>query len=84
MQLSIFVMLPSILLSGFMFPFDGMPTIARYIGEMLPITHFIRLIRGIMLRQADISEMSYELVVLIGFTIVLMAAAILRFRKRLD
>jgi ABC-2 type transport system permease protein len=84
MQLSIFVMLPSILLSGFMFPFDGMPTIARYIGEILPITHFIRLIRGIMLRQADISEMSYELLVLIGFTIVLMTAAILRFRKRLD
>ena len=84
MQLSIFVMLPSILLSGFMFPFDGMPTIARYIGEVLPITHFIRLVRGIMLRQAAIPDMSHDLLILLVFTIIMMTAAILRFRKRLD
>jgi len=84
MQLSIFVMLPSILLSGFMFPFDGMPAIARGIGEVLPITHFIRLVRGIMLRQADIGQMTYDLVILLVFTTVMMSAAILRFRKRLD
>ncbi len=84
MQLSIFVMLPSILLSGFMFPFDGMPAIARYIGEVLPITHFIRLIRGIMLREAGIADMGHELIILLAFTAAMMTAAILRFRKRLD
>lgn len=84
MQLSIFVMLPSILLSGFMFPFDGMPQIAQYIGEFLPITHFIRLVRGIMLREAGIGELLIEAQILVGFTILMMAAAILRFRKRLD
>lgn len=84
MQLSIFVMLPSILLSGFMFPFDGMPQLAQYIGNVLPITHFIRLVRGIMLREAGIAELIFEVQALIGFTVILMAAAILRFRKRLD
>lgn len=84
MQLSIFVMLPSILLSGFMFPFDGMPQLAQYIGEALPITHFIRLVRGIMLREAGIHELIFEVQALVGFTVLLMTAAILRFRKRLD
>jgi ABC-2 type transport system permease protein len=84
MQLSIFVMLPSILLSGFMFPFDGMPQLAQYIGEALPITHFIRLVRGIMLREAGIQDLLFEVYALVGFTVLMMAAAILRFRKRLD
>ncbi len=52
MQMTIFFFLPSILLSGFMFPFDGMPRAAQYIAELLPLTHFVRLIRGIMLRGA--------------------------------
>jgi ABC-2 type transport system permease protein len=83
-QITIFFLLPSILLSGFVFPFDGMPVIVQYIGEILPTTHFIRLTRGIMLRGAEISIMKQELVVLAAFTVVAMTAAILRFAKRLD
>lgn len=84
MQLTIFILMPSILLSGFMFPFDGMPTVAQYIGEILPTTHFIRLTRGIMLRDAGIVELLPELVYLLGFTIVAMSIAAMRFSKRLD
>ena len=84
MQMMVFILLPSILLSGFMFPFDGMPTFAQYIGEVLPNTHFIRLTRGIMLRDAALSEMLADLFYLIGFTVVAMIAAALRFTKRLD
>lgn len=84
MQLSFFILLPSILLSGFMFPFAGMPRPAQIIAEALPLTHFIRLIRGVMLRGADLHELSSELLVLGGFVAVFMTLAILRFRKRLD
>ena len=84
MQMMVFVLLPSILLSGFMFPFDGMPRIAQYIGEILPNTHFIRLTRGIMLRNAALGELTPDLFYLIGFTVVAMLAAAKRFTKRLD
>jgi len=84
MQLSFFVLLPSILLSGFMFPFAGMPRPAQLIAEALPLTHFIRLIRGVMLRGASLQELSGELFILAGFIVVLMTLAILRFSKRLD
>lgn len=84
MQLSFFVLLPSILLSGFMFPFAGMPRPAQIIAEALPLTHFIRLIRGVMLRGASLQELAGELVVLAGFIVILMSLAILRFSKRLD
>lgn len=84
MQLSFFVLLPSILLSGFMFPFAGMPRPAQIIAEALPLTHFIRLIRGVMLRGASLQDLSGELMVLAGFIVVLMTLAILRFSKRLD
>jgi len=84
MQMMVFVLLPSILLSGFMFPFDGMPTFAQYIGEVLPNTHFIRLTRGIMLRDASLGELTPDLYYLIGFTVVAMALAATRFTKRLD
>lgn len=84
MQLTFFILLPSILLSGFVFPFDGMPTVARWIGELLPNTHFIRMTRGIMLRDAGVWELYPELVALLIFTVVAMAAAIRRFSRRLD
>ena len=84
MQLSFFILLPSILLSGFMFPFAGMPRPAQIIAEALPLTHFIRLIRGVMLRGASLQELSAELFILAGFIVVLMTLAILRFSKRLD
>ena len=84
MQATFFLMMPSILLSGFMFPFDGMPVAAQYIGEALPITHFIRLTRGIMLREASLGDMPFALVYLGSFAFVAMTAAALRFSKRLD
>jgi ABC-2 type transport system permease protein len=83
-QVTIFFLMPSILLSGFVFPFDGMPQVIQYLGEILPTTHFIRLTRGIMLRDAALTEMSGELIALGVFTLVAMTAAVLRFTKRLD
>lgn len=84
MQMTFFLILPSILLSGFVFPYDGMPKLAQYLGEALPITHFIRLARGIMLREAELVSMSGELVFLAVFALVAITAASLRFSKRLD
>lgn len=84
MQMTFFVFLPSILLSGFMFPFAGMPRVVQWLAEVLPLTHFMRLIRGIMLRGASLVELWPEVLALLAFTAVMMAAAILRFRKRLD
>ncbi len=83
-QITIFILLPSILLTGFMFPFDGMPKVVQYIGEILPNTHFIRLTRGIMLRGASLSEMQQELLALGVFTSIALSGAIIRFTKRLD
>jgi len=83
-QVTIFFLLPSILLSGFMFPFDGMPVFAQYLGEILPNTHFIRLTRGIMLRDASLIELGNELLVLAVITIIAMTGATLRFSRRLD
>lgn len=84
MQVTFFVILPSILLSGFMFPFEGMPVAAQWIGELLPNTHFIRLTRGIMLRDASLMELRSDLLVLAVFTVIAMTLAILRFSRRLD
>ena len=84
MQMTVFILLPSILLSGFMFPFDGMPRFAQWLGELLPNTHFIRLTRGIMLREAGIGDLLSEILFLCGFTLIAMTAAALRFTKRLD
>ena len=83
-QMTVFILLPSILLSGFMFPFEGMPRVAQWLGEVLPNTHFIRLTRGIMLREASIGDLYKEVVYLVGFAMVAMAGAALRFTKRLD
>ncbi|SFS05722.1 ABC-2 type transport system permease protein [Dyella sp. OK004] len=84
MQMTFFVFLPSILLSGFMFPFAGMPKVAQWLAEVLPLTHFLRLIRGVMLRGASLWELWADVLALVAFTAVMMTAAILRFRKRLD
>jgi ABC-2 type transport system permease protein len=84
MQMTFFVFLPSILLSGFMFPFAGMPRVVQWLAEILPLTHFLRLIRGIMLRGASLWEMWIEVLALAAFIAVMLGAAISRFRKRLD
>jgi ABC-2 type transport system permease protein len=84
MQMTMFLFLPSILLSGFMFPFDGMPIAAQHLAEALPLTHFVRLIRGVMLRGAELTAMWPDMLALAAFTVLMMSVAILRFRKRLD
>ena len=84
MQMTVFVLLPSILLSGFMFPYEGMPEVAQYIAEALPATHFVRLIRGVVLRDVQIIDMSFDLYWLALFTLAGLAVASLRFKKSLD
>ncbi len=84
MQITFFFFLPSILLSGFMFPFDGMPRAAQYIAELLPLTHFTRLIHGIVSRGTGIGELMSEIYALIAFASVTLTLATLRFHKRLD
>lgn len=84
MQMTMFYFLPSILLSGFMFPFRGMPVWAQWIGEALPITHFLRIVRGIMLKGNPLSSMWNDIWPLIAFTIVMWAVALLRYRRTLD
>lgn len=84
MQMTFFIFLPSILLSGFMFPYAGMPRVAQWISELMPLTHFLRLVRGVMLRGASLAELWIDALALVAFTVVVMGAAILRFHKRLD
>jgi ABC-2 type transport system permease protein len=83
-QMTIFILLPSILLSGFMFPFEGMPKPAQYIAEFLPATHYVRLIRGVVLRDVEIIDMSFDVVWLALFTLAGLALASFRFKKNLD
>lgn len=82
-QMTIFVLMPSILLSGFVFPYEGMPAIAQHIGEVLPATHFVRLIRGVVLRDVEIIDMSYDVLWLALFTVVGLVLASFRFKKNL-
>lgn len=84
MQMTVFILLPSILLSGFIFPYDGMPLFAQYIAEALPATHFMRLVRGVVLREVELVTMSADLYWLALFTLGGLTLASLRFRKRLD
>lgn len=84
MQLTVFVLLPSILLSGFMFPYEGMPIAAQWIAEILPATHFMRAIRGVVLKDATLSELSFDVTFLLLFTMLGLIVATLRFNKRLD
>jgi ABC-2 type transport system permease protein len=84
MQMAFFTFLPQILLSGFMFPYDGMPKAAQWLAEIFPLTHFLRLIRGLMLREATLTEMWPSLAALGAFVVIVMGIAAMRFRKRLD
>jgi len=84
MQLTFFYFLPSLLLSGFMFPFRGMPVWAQYIGELLPLTHFLRVIRAVMLKGADIDAISGPMAALVSFVVAFALLALLRFRRTLD
>ena len=84
MQMTLFILIPSILLSGFMFPYEGMPEAAQYIAEALPATHFMRLIRGVVLRDVAIMEMTFDIYWLAVFTLAGLTVASLKFKKRLD
>ena len=84
MQMTFFFFLPSILLSGFMFPFRGMPEWAQWIGEILPNTHFMRIVRGIMLKGTGLGDLVNDLWPLAAFLLVAMAIALLRYRRTLD
>jgi ABC-2 type transport system permease protein len=84
MQMSLMFFLPSILLSGFMFPFAGMPVWAQYIGEGLPLTHYLRIVRAIMLKGATLPNMQYDAIALLILMLLAMTIAVMRFRRTLD
>ncbi len=84
MQMSIMFFLPNILLSGFMFPFAGMPVWAQWVGEMLPLTHYLRIVRSIMLKGATLSDLHYDAAAMAGLMLVAMTIAVTRFRRTLD
>ncbi|NHH99935.1 MULTISPECIES: ABC transporter permease [Oceanimonas] len=84
MQMTVFVLMPSILLSGFMFPYEGMPVAAQWLAEGLPATHYMRLARGILLRDASLASLAFDTLWLAGFTLLGLVVAARRFHKRLD
>jgi ABC-2 type transport system permease protein len=84
MQMTFFFFLPSMLLSGFMFPFRGMPGWAQAIGEVLPLTHFLRIVRGIMLKGNQWGDIVLEVAALAAFLLVAAAIALARYRETLD
>jgi ABC-2 type transport system permease protein len=84
MQMSMMFFLPNILLSGFLFPFSGMPTWAQYVGEALPLTHYLRIVRSIMLKGSSLGDLRYDAVALFVLMLVAMTIAVTRFRRTLD
>ncbi len=84
MQMSIMFFLPNILLSGFMFPFAGMPVWAQYVGEALPLTHYLRIVRSIMLKGSSVGDLRYDAIAMFVLTLVAMTIAVTRFRRTLD
>jgi ABC-2 type transport system permease protein len=84
MQMSIMFFLPNILLSGFLFPFAGMPTWAQWVGEALPLTHYLRVVRSIMLKGSSITDLHYDAAAMLVLMLVAMTIAVTRFRRTLD
>lgn len=84
MQMSIMFFLPNILLSGFLFPFAGMPTWAQWVGETLPLTHYLRIVRSIMLKGSSVADLRYDAAALFVLMLVAMTIAVTRFRRTLD
>jgi ABC-2 type transport system permease protein len=83
-QLSFFFFLPSMLLSGFMFPFEAMPVPAQWIGQLLPLTHFLRIARGVLLKGAPLDALLEEVAAIGVFAVVALGLAVATFRKRLE
>jgi ABC-2 type transport system permease protein len=84
MQMSIMFFLPNILLSGFMFPFAGMPVWAQWVSEFLPLTHYLRIVRAIMLKGATLPDLRYDALFLGALMLLAMIIAVTRFRRTLD
>ena len=84
MQMTLMYFLPNILLSGFMFPFAGMPVWAQWIGEALPLTHYLRIVRSIMLKGSSVSDLHYDAAAMFVLMLLTMTIAIMRFRRTLD
>lgn len=84
MQMSIMFFLPNILLSGFMFPFAGMPNWAQWVGEALPLTHYLRIVRSVMLKGSSIFDLHYDAAALFVLMLFAMTIAVTRFRRTLD
>ena len=83
-QMAMMFFLPNLLLSGFMFPFSGMPQWAQWLGEALPLTHFVRIVRAIMLKGATMADLNYDALALFGLMLFAMTVAVTRFRRTLD
>lgn len=84
MQMTLMFFLPNILLSGFMFPFAGMPTWAQWVGEALPLTHYLRIVRSIMLKGSSVTDLHYDAAALFVLMLIAMIIAVTRFRRTLD
>jgi len=84
MQMGFFTLMPSVLLSGFAFPFEGMPRAVQWLAQVLPLTHFVEILRGVILRGAHLGQMRLPLLKLAGLLVLMVAFAVARFRKRLD
>jgi ABC-2 type transport system permease protein len=84
MQMTIMFFLPNILLSGFLFPFAGMPRWAQWVGEALPLTHYLRITRSIMLKGASMQDLRHDAIALVILMLVAMTIAVTRFRRTLD
>ena len=82
--MSMMFFLPNILLSGFMFPFAGMPRWAQWIGESLPLTHYLRIVRAIMLKGSTLADLQFDTLALAGLMLIAMTIAVTRFRRTLD
>jgi ABC-2 type transport system permease protein len=83
-QMAMMFFLPNMLLSGFLFPFAGMPQWAQYVGEMLPVTHYVRIVRAIMLKGSSLADLQVDAAALMALMVVAMAIAVTRFRRTLD
>jgi len=84
MQMTLMYFLPNILLSGFMFPFAGMPNWAQWVGEALPLTHYLRIVRSIMLKGSSVADLHYDAAALFVLMLIAMTIAVTRFRRTLD
>jgi ABC-2 type transport system permease protein len=84
MQMAMMFLLPSILLSGFMFPFAGMPRWAQVVGEFMPLTHYLRIVRAVMLKGSTLADLQFDAFALTGLMLLAMLIAVTRFRRTLD